>query len=260
MCFVGFKENGPTNAYGELVTHVRATMRIAIPKCRQRIAPLFEVANRFVFFDTDSTGAGKIRSLPTWSAEGIPIAETCQKLSAEGVQVLLCGALSNAWERYLTDLGIEVHSLLLGNIDDILNTFQHEGLVGMHRLAMPGRGRYWHENRGRTCCDNLCIFKLIRSNEMSRFDFGRTMGRGMGGMSSGRQGVCLRDGTGSGFGRGPGNGQCRLDGTSGRRSFFSWFQNNWPISSIKANQSQISRLQSSIDDLQQQIAELKNKI
>ena len=97
---------------------------------------------------------------------------------------------------------------------------------------------------------------------MSRFDFGRTTGRGMGGMGgmdSGRQGACLRDGTGSGYGRGPGNGPCRLDGTAGRRGFFSWFQNDRPINS-NADQSQISRLQSSIDDLQQQIAELKSKV
>ena len=42
------------------------------------------------------------------------------------------------------------------------------------------------------------------------------------------------------------------------RGFFSWFQNDRPINS-NADQSQISRLQSSIEDLQQQIAELKSK-
>ncbi len=97
---------------------------------------------------------------------------------------------------------------------------------------------------------------------MSRFDFGRTTGRGMGGMGgmgSGRQGACLREGTGSGYGRGTGNGPCRLDGSAGRRGFFGGFQNDRPINS-NADQSQISRLQSSIDDLQQQIAELKNRV
>jgi len=133
-------------------------MKIAIPKCRQRIAPLFEVANSFVFFDTDSSGAGKTKRLPTWRAEGISIDEKCRKLSADGVQVLLCGALSKAWERYLTELGIEVHSFLLGNIDDILNTFQHEGAEGMHRLAMPGRRRHRRGNGERSCCGDFCIF------------------------------------------------------------------------------------------------------
>ncbi len=93
---------------------------------------------------------------------------------------------------------------------------------------------------------------------MSRFDFGKTTGRTMGGMGMGRQRACLRDGTGNRFGRGPGNGECRLDGTVGRRGFFSWFQNNRPINA-DSDQSPISRLQSSIDDLQKQIAELKSK-
>ena len=94
---------------------------------------------------------------------------------------------------------------------------------------------------------------------MSRFDFGRTIGRGMGGSGIGRQGVCFRNGMGNGFGRGPGNGQCRLDSTVGRRGFLSCFQNGSPLNS-KVAPSEISRLRSSIDDLQQQIAELKNKV
>ena len=138
-------------------------MKIAIPKCRQRIAPLFEVANRFLIVDTDHSPSGRTKSLPVWRADDVPIDEKCQKLSADGVQVLLCGALSKAWERYLTELGIEVHSFLLGDIDDILDTFKREGADGMHRLAMPGRPRYWggsgrRANREHPCCGNFCIF------------------------------------------------------------------------------------------------------
>ena len=133
-------------------------MKIAIPKYRQRIAPLFEVANCFVFFDTENQDAEESKQLPGWRAEGIPIDEKCQKLSADGVHVLLCGALSMAWERYLTELGINVYSFLIGNIDDILNTFQHEGPMGMHRLAMPGRRRHKRGNGNCSCCGDFCFF------------------------------------------------------------------------------------------------------
>lgn len=143
-------------------------MKIAIPKCRRRIAPLFEVAERFLIVDLNRSLIGYTNPLRTWRADDLLIDEKCRALRAEGVQVLLCGALSKTWERYLVELGIEVHSFLLGNVDDTLAIFLREGAAGMYHLAMPGRlrhrGRQGRANGERPGCGNFCIFSADKES------------------------------------------------------------------------------------------------
>lgn len=143
-------------------------MKIAIPKCRRRIAPLFEVAERFLIVDLQASPRGGATPLRIWRADDLLIDEKCRELHAQGVQVLLCGALSKAWESYLIELSIEVHSFLLGNIDEILATFQREGAPGMYRLAMPGRLRHrggqGRANGERPGCGNFCIFSADKES------------------------------------------------------------------------------------------------
>ena len=143
-------------------------MKVAIPKSRRRIAPLFEVAERFLIVDLDRSPTGHARPWRIWRTGDLLIDEKCRALRAEGVEVLLCGALSKAWERYLIELGIEVHPFLLGNIDDILATFEQEGAAGMYRQTMPGRLRHrgvqGRANGERHCCGNLCIFSTYKES------------------------------------------------------------------------------------------------
>ena len=143
-------------------------MKVAIPKSRRRIAPLFEVAERFLIVDLDRSPTGHARPWRIWHAGDLLIDEKCRALCAEGVEVLLCGALSKAWERYLVELGIEVHPFLLGNIDEIIPTFEREGVAGMYRQAMPGRLRHrggqGRANGERPCCGNFCNFPTYKES------------------------------------------------------------------------------------------------
>ena len=109
-------------------------MKIAIPLCRQRIAPLFESAETFLLINPGSLdGESIIRE-----TQRLRIDEKCQQLLVDGVQVLLCGALSRQWQDYLRQLGIDVHSFLAGDAQEVLQAYLQNGAGGLEQHAMPG--------------------------------------------------------------------------------------------------------------------------
>ena len=116
------------------VAIIATIMKIAIPLCRQRIAPLFESAETFKLVSLDNPD-----SEPTIRVtRSLGIDEKCHMLSLEGTQTLLCGALSHRWRSYLRQLGIEVHAFLAGDAEEILHTYLQDGAGGLGQYAMPG--------------------------------------------------------------------------------------------------------------------------
>lgn len=108
-------------------------MKIAIPLCRNRIAPLFDVAESFLLVSSDDRR--EILSVPQTCT-----AEKCRILHENGVCVLLSGALSREWQKRMACLGIEIHSFLSGEAQEVLQIFQREGGLGLVHYAMPGCG------------------------------------------------------------------------------------------------------------------------
>lgn len=110
-------------------------MKIAIPLCRQRIAPLFEAAETFLLFSRGQPG-----DAPTiWRAGNLQFGNKSRQLCDAGVTVLLCGAVSRKCQDLLGQEGIEVHPFLAGDVHEVLDTYLHDGPSGLHRYAMPGR-------------------------------------------------------------------------------------------------------------------------
>lgn len=127
-------------------------MKIAIPLCRGRIAPLFEVAESFLLVDSIAPDC----SVSILHATCATATEKCNWLAENGVAILICGALSGRLERFLRQLGVEVYAFLAGDTQDVLKSFQHEGQAGLVRYAMPGRGAGFcgqnkHRHRRRYC-------------------------------------------------------------------------------------------------------------
>ena len=109
-------------------------MKIAIPLCRDRIAPLVDVAQNFLLFDDDAgVDSGFLLSL----APGC----NAPALQRHGVRVLLCGALSRVCQSQLVANGIELRFGLAGDARAIGHAFLLDGDAGLVRFAMPGRRR-----------------------------------------------------------------------------------------------------------------------
>lgn len=133
---------------GKHAIPAETVMKIAIPLCRHRIAPLFEAAETFVLLDSDKSDC----SPNTKEFRQTAIGDKCRQLLAEDVAILLCGAISRHWQHQLETLGIEVHAFLAGEIREIAQTFGKEGPAGLSRFAMPGR----REHRGNRRRFRLC--------------------------------------------------------------------------------------------------------
>lgn len=124
---------------GMSVAIIVTIMKIAIPLCRQRVAPLFETAETFLMISHDN-----LERKPTLlETRQVRIEEKCRQLYADGTRVLLCGALSRQWRNYLQQLGIKVRAFLAGDAQEIMHAYMHGGEGGLDRYAMPGckRGR-----------------------------------------------------------------------------------------------------------------------
>jgi len=128
-------------------------MKIAIPLCRQRIAPLFESAETFKLISPDNPDSEPaIRQ-----TRCLRIDEKCHLLTSEETRVLLCGALSRQWQAYLQRLGIEVHAFLAGDAEEVLRAYLRDGASGLGQYAMPGckgnRGGRRHRLGRRNNCE-----------------------------------------------------------------------------------------------------------
>ncbi len=118
------------------------SMKIAIPTCRSRIAPLFDVAETVVLFDAPIAQGKSTQTVTIDTVHD----DTSRLLLDAGVGIVLCGAISRCWQNRLKQLGIEVHGFLAGDVQVIAQTFWQEGPRGLAGFAMPG---WQHRGQGR---------------------------------------------------------------------------------------------------------------
>ena len=131
------------------------TMKIAIPTWQGRVSPVFDVAEQAVLVDLN----GRQESdRCTESLRGMALHQRAERLAELGVDVLLCGAISWQLEMLLTSGGIQVVSLICGDVEEVLKAFRN-GTLKNEQYAMPGccgrmrrgrrrgRRRGWQDNR-----------------------------------------------------------------------------------------------------------------
>jgi len=121
-------------------------MRIAAAHWHGRISPVFDVASTLLVLDV--AGEQILRRETASLVSRDPFRRTAE-VAGLGVQVLLCGALSEALERALVGAGIRVISFVCGDLETVISAFLRAQLTGV-RFWMPGyqgrRGR--HRRRG----------------------------------------------------------------------------------------------------------------
>jgi predicted Fe-Mo cluster-binding NifX family protein len=131
-------------------------MKAAFTEWEGRVAPVFDVARkvRIVEVDDGRVTAEKEMSLPLENP-----AQRAFRLAGEGIEVLVCGAVSRPVEAALISCDIRVHSFVAGNITDVIRDWLRGDLVS-EKYAMPGcrgRGRRGHGARGTSESVKLCV-------------------------------------------------------------------------------------------------------
>jgi predicted Fe-Mo cluster-binding NifX family protein len=112
-------------------------MRVAIPFRDDRVSPVFDASKRLVVVDVED-GLERSRhqeilqeELPTWRA---------RQLAQIGVNVLICGAISQPLAVMLAASGITVIPWTAGPVDEVLAAYL-AGRLPDPRWSMPGCGR-----------------------------------------------------------------------------------------------------------------------
>ncbi len=122
--------------------------KLAIPVHEERISPLFDVARRFVFVNTETPDDRLF--LDTSNLSGMSIIE---KLEQEGASLVICSAISLVYERALKGRGIDLISGVVGLVDEIIDAYLNDKL-SIDRFAMPGCACRKRSRMGRSQCSN----------------------------------------------------------------------------------------------------------
>jgi predicted Fe-Mo cluster-binding NifX family protein len=119
-------------------------MKISISIFNNRIAPVFDVASQTLLVDLKHEGEfeSEPMDLPKESAELKVL-----KLAEQGVQILICGAISKPTLLLAQSQGLKILSFVSGEVDMVLQGFLDNCLYE-DKFRMPGcRLRRQHRHR-----------------------------------------------------------------------------------------------------------------
>lgn len=106
-------------------------MRLAIPVWDGRVSPVFDVACRFLLVDVIGGEASFTEELEVTRADRVAV------IAENGVNVVVCGAISHRLEERLLASGIEVVAEIRGSHVEVVRAYL-EGALAHARFSMPG--------------------------------------------------------------------------------------------------------------------------
>ena len=111
-------------------------MKVALTVCENRISPLFDSARMLLIVDiVDSKETG--RHFEPFHYES-PFSRAA-KLSELGIEILICGAVSNLFSNMIEARRIRVIPFVAGSVEEVLDAYLRNGLRDS-KFRMPGCG------------------------------------------------------------------------------------------------------------------------
>jgi predicted Fe-Mo cluster-binding NifX family protein len=118
-------------------------MRVAIPLWQGRVSPVFDEANRILLIDI-SENQEQHRQEESLMARN-PF-ERAQLLPRLGVDLLICGMISQTQQTALASGGIRIIPHICGSMEEVIAAYL-DGRIESGALRMPGCG-----GQKRSCC------------------------------------------------------------------------------------------------------------
>ena len=109
-------------------------MKIAIPVYNDSVSNVFDFAHRLLLMDIEN-GREVERCEVELKAESLP--QRAGNLKNLGVDVLICGAISQALVNMVTASGIQVLPYVTGRVNDVLEAYL-TGQLAKPQFSMPG--------------------------------------------------------------------------------------------------------------------------
>ena len=124
-------------------------MLIAVPNCQGRVSPVFDVAARLVLVRLKGEAELERKEVVLFEKQPDGIVRSLGEL---GIQVLICGAISQGLQVALEHAGIRVLAQICGGLDSVIAAYRR-GTLGQPEFTMPGCcGRRWEAERGAGRC------------------------------------------------------------------------------------------------------------
>ncbi len=128
-------------------------MRIAIPIWDHKISPVLDTASRLLIIDVEDKN--EARRFEIYLDER-DLSRRCIRIQRMEVDTLICGAISNAFERMLLASGVTVIQDISGHAEDVL-TAHLNGNLHHSSFQMPGcRRRRSGNGKDRSSCKSSC--------------------------------------------------------------------------------------------------------
>jgi predicted Fe-Mo cluster-binding NifX family protein len=122
---------------------------IAVPNCQGRVSPVFDVAARLVLVRLKGEAELERKEVVLFEKQPDGIVRGLAEL---GIQVLICGAISQGLQLALEQAGIRVLPQVCGDLEAVITAFRG-GTLRRREFAMPGCcGRRWEAGRRGARC------------------------------------------------------------------------------------------------------------
>ena len=112
-------------------------MKIAIPLWQGRISPVFDEASRLLVVDISD---GRVTCRQEESILSRNPFERAQALPKLGVDLLICGMISQTQQAALDAIGIRIIPHICGPMEDVIQAYL-DGRIESGAMLMPGCGR-----------------------------------------------------------------------------------------------------------------------
>jgi len=109
-------------------------MKVGITFFEDRVSPVFDVSRNLVLIEVQD---GRIEHRDEKVLRTETPAERAREISGLDVKILICGAISSAFETALISEGIRVISCTCGQVDEITDAYIN-GLLTERAFLMPG--------------------------------------------------------------------------------------------------------------------------
>ena len=180
-------------------------MKVALTAWEDRISPVFDSARTLLIAEIENGEIVRRRKEPFFPEMSYRLADWLHNL---GIDVLICGAISQLPAGIVESSGIKLISFVGGNAEEVLGAYA-EGEQIVPAFSMPGCGWRHGRRKGRNAVFNRNkeVRNMPRGDKTGPQGGGPGTGKGRGGCSNGDGSGKPGQGRGGGPGKGRGQGQ-----------------------------------------------------
>lgn len=108
--------------------------RIAVPVFNGRVSPVIDTCTQLYMLESDGRQFVANRTVPM---KGASIFERASEIKKLGIQLIICGAVGEAFYNLLKEADIDLVCGITGDIDEVIDAYR-DGALSQVRFRMPG--------------------------------------------------------------------------------------------------------------------------